>query len=319
MKPPSEPVLLPDDDDDETEDTPVPTKDDADLARRQDPYHVTQASRIYFLPNLMTAGNLCCGFVAITFCIKANYDMKIAGVKVASDLTAEAIAHFKWAVWLIIGAAAFDALDGRLARMGGRESLFGAEFDSLADVVSFGIAPALMVFFLILSPTQGYPIFQQMGGFLSFVYLLCAAIRLARFNVITNPALHRDAKDSNKDFVGLPVPAAAMTVSALVLTLLEFAQDGRDLQRWALALPPLLALIAVLMVSTVRYPSGKQIDLQTRTKLTTFVILVIVGAAAVLFKQVGLLSCALGYIFFGLFRHWRRTRMGTRKMGTRFL
>ena len=118
----------------------------------------------------MTAGNLCCGFLAILFCIKANYDMRSAAVVVASELSPEAIGHFQWAVWLIFGAAAFDTLDGRLARMGGRESLFGAEFDSLADVVSFGITPALLVFFLILSPTQGYPQFQQLGGFLSFIY-----------------------------------------------------------------------------------------------------------------------------------------------------
>lgn len=282
---------------------------EADLAQREDPYHVTQASRIYILPNLMTAGNLCCGFVAIIFCIKANYVMRVAGVKVASDLTADAITNFKWAVWLILGAAAFDALDGRLARMGGRESLFGAEFDSLADIVSFGLAPSLMVFFLILSPTQGFPIFQQLGGFLSFIYLLCAAIRLARFNVITNPLLHRDAKDSHKDFVGLPVPAAAGTVAALVLALLHLAENSRELQRgFALALPPLLAVIALLMVSTVRYPSGKHVDLQTRTKLTTFVVLVVVVGLVFLFKEIGLLGCALGYIFFGLVRHWRRPR-----------
>lgn len=280
----------------------------ADLAAREDPYHVTQASRIYFLPNLMTAGNLCCGFVAIIFCIKASYEMRLSGVRLASELTPEAIAHFKWAVWLILGAAAFDTLDGRLARMGGRESLFGAEFDSLADVVSFGIAPALMVFFLILSPTQGYPSFQQLGGFLSFIYLLCAAIRLARFNVITNPLLHRDAKDSSKDFIGLPVPAAAGTVATLVMTLLHLAENSRDLQRWALALPPLLALIAVLMVSTVRYPSGKQFDLQTRTKLSTFVVLVSVVGVITLYKEFGLLACMLAYIFFGLIRHWRRSR-----------
>jgi CDP-diacylglycerol--serine O-phosphatidyltransferase len=284
----------------------------ADLAEREDPYHVTQASRIYFLPNLMTAGNLCCGFVAIIFCIKASYEMRLAGVKVASDLTPEAIAYFKWAVWLIFGAAAFDTLDGRLARMGGRESLFGAEFDSLADVVSFGIAPALMVFFLILSPTQGYPNFQQLGGFLSFIYLLCAAIRLARFNVITNPLLHRDAKDSSKDFVGLPVPAAAGTVASLVLTLLHLAENSRDLQRWALGLPPLLALIAILMVSSVRYPSGKKVDMQTRTKLSTFVLFIGIGGVIWTFKEEGLLVCTLSYIFFGLLRHWRRSRSSRR-------
>src|SRR5437868_14071313 len=114
-----------------------------------------------------------------------------------------------------------------------------------------------MVFFLILSPTQGYPIFQQVGGFLSFVYLLCAAIRLARFNVITNPLLHRDAKVSSKDFVGLPVPAAAATVASLVLFLLQLLETDRTLKNWALTLPFLMLLVAVLMVSTIRYPSGK--------------------------------------------------------------
>src|SRR5690606_22987346 len=102
-------------------------------------------------------------------------------------ISPEVSALFTEAVWLIFGAMAFDMLDGRLARMGGRESLFGAEFDSLADVVSFGVAPALLVFLLVLSPSQGYPeFFQNTGWFLGFVYLLCAAIRLARFNVITN-------------------------------------------------------------------------------------------------------------------------------------
>ncbi len=274
-----------------------------------DPYNVTQASRIYFLPNLMTAGNLCCGFVAIIFCIKADYEMRISGTVAVSELTPVAIGYFKWAVWLILGAAAFDTLDGRLARMGGRESLFGAEFDSLADVVSFGLVPALLVYFLILSPTHGYPIFRQLGGFLSFIYLLCAAIRLARFNVITNPLLHRDAKDSSKDFLGLPVPAAAGTVASMVLALMSLAESDRDIHRWAVVLPFLLVLIAVLMVSTVRYPSGKKVDLQTSTRLPTFVVLIVVAGALILFKEYGLLACTLSYIFFGLIRHWRRARI----------
>jgi CDP-diacylglycerol--serine O-phosphatidyltransferase len=211
-------------------------------------------------------------------------------------------------VWFIFGAAAFDALDGRLARLGGRESLFGAEFDSLADVISFGFAPTLMVIYLIISPTQGYPVFRNIGWFLGFVYLLCAAIRLARFNVITNPLLHGDKKDSNKDFVGLPVPAAAFTVASLVLFLLHLAENDRALHQWALALPPLLGLIAILMVSTVRYPSGKNIDLQTRTRLTPFIGFLVFVGALVMFKEFALLGAALGYIFFGLIRRWRRPR-----------
>ena len=268
---------------------------------RENPYSVTQASRIYFLPNLMTAGNLFCGFVAMIRCIQANYEMKAS---VVPSLTA--IGLYKEAIWLIFGAAAFDTLDGRLARMGGRESLFGAEFDSLADVVSFGIAPALLVFFLILSPTQGYPVFREIGWFFAFIYLLCAAIRLARFNVITNPLLFREKKDPNRDFVGLPVPAAAVTVASLVLFLLNIAEGDRSLHRWALALPVLMALIAVLMVSTVRYPSGKNLDLQTKTRLPTFILIFIAVAGVLLFNEVGLLVVMLGYISFGLVRHVRR-------------
>ena len=268
---------------------------------RENPYSVTAASRIYFLPNLMTAGNLFCGFAAVIRCIQANYEMKQAAL-----ITGSAIDLYKQAIWLIFGAAAFDMLDGRLARMGGRESLFGAEFDSLADVISFGIAPALLVFFLILSPTQGYPVFREIGWFFAFIYLLCAAIRLARFNVITNPLLFRAKKDPGKDFVGLPVPAAAIAVASLVLFLLNLAEGDRSLHRWAMVLPVLMALIAVLMISTVRYPSGKQVDLQTKTRLTTFVPVFIGVASIVLFKEVGLLVLALGYIGFGLVRHLRR-------------
>lgn len=265
------------------------------------PLDPAEASRIYFLPNLMTAGNLFCGFVSAIMCIQAHYAMRGSDV-----ITADAAALFKRAVWLIFGAMAFDALDGRLARMGGKESFFGAEFDSLADVVSFGLAPALMVFFLILSPTQGYPNFREIGWLLGFIYLLCAAIRLARFNVITHPLLQKPGVRSNKDFIGLPVPAAAGTVAALVLFLLNLAEHDRSLQRWALILPVLMLLIAVLMVSTVRYPSGKQIDFQTKTKLTTLIVYVAVGAAVVVYKEYGMLAVCLGYIFYGLIRHLRR-------------
>lgn len=274
-----------------------------DLESREDPYNVTQASRIYFLPNLMTAGNLFCGFVAVIHCIQA----RLAELVPAGEyLNKSSAGHYTQAVWFIFFAAGFDMLDGRLARMGGRESLFGAEFDSLADIVSFGVAPALMVFFLILSPTQGYEIFRNIGWFLGFVYLLCAAVRLARFNVITNPLLHGNKKETNKDFVGLPVPAAATTVASLVLFLLHLSASDRSVGYWAVALPPLMLLIAILMVSTVRYPSGKTLDLQTKTRLQPLVLVVVVIGLGVLFKEIALLIVCLGYIFYGLIRQWRR-------------
>ena len=274
-----------------------------DLAAREDPYNVTQASRIYFLPNLMTAGNLFCGFVAVIHCIQARLAETLP---TGEYLNQSSSAHYTLAVWFIFGAAAFDTLDGRLARMGGRESLFGAEFDSLADVISFGIAPALMVFFLILSPTQGYEIFRSIGWFLGFIYLLCAAVRLARFNVITNPLLHGKKKETNKDFVGLPVPAAAATVASLVLFLLHLSSMDKSLRLWALALPPLMLLIAILMVSTVRYPSGKNLDLQTKARLQFLVGFVVLIGLVVLFKEYAMVCACLGYIFYGLFRQWRR-------------
>lgn len=280
-----------------------------DLEAREDPYNVTQASRIYFLPNAMTAGNLFCGFMAVVSCIHARLAETALTLEYLDSTAAE---HYRYAVWFILGAAAFDALDGRLARMGGRESLFGAEFDSLADVVSFGFAPALLMFFFILSPTQGIQEFRNIGWFFGFVYLLCAAIRLARFNVITNPLLHRGKKDSNKDFVGLPVPAAAATVAALVLFLLKLFEADRSLKGGALALPFLMLLIAVLMVSTVRYPSGKQVDLQTTTKLRSFMLFLGLASIIVLFKEIAVLCVCLAYIFYGLLRHWRRSRVRVR-------
>ena len=277
-----------------------------DLASREDPYHVTQASLIYFLPNLMTAGNLFCGFMAVINCIQARL------AETAFDhiyLGNTAPEHYRTAVYFILGAAAFDTLDGRLARMGGRESLFGAEFDSLADVISFGIAPALMMFFFILSPSQGVVWFRNIGWFVGFIYLLCAAMRLARFNVITNPLLKRSHKDSSKDFVGLPVPAAAGTVASVVLFLLHLAEADKSLNRWALGLPPLMLLVAFLMMSTVRYPSGKTIDLQTKTRFRTFIIALSIIGLLILYKEIGLLVICLGYIFFGLFRQFRHKRL----------
>jgi CDP-diacylglycerol--serine O-phosphatidyltransferase len=275
-----------------------------DLQSRENPYNVTQASRIYFLPNLMTAGNLFCGFVAVIKCIQARLETIAPGTYAPhsqADLYTDA-------VWFILAAVIFDSLDGRLARLGGRESLFGAEFDSLADIVSFGIAPALMVFFLILSPTQGYPVFRQIGWFIGFVYLLCAAVRLARFNVITNPLLYKP-KDGSKDFVGLPVPAAAGTVVSLVLLLLNFSGDNPIFHKLALALPVLLLLIAVLMVSTIRYPSFKQVDWQTKTRFRTFVLIIIIAGLFFWLKEFALVTVFFGYIFYGIMLHFRRAKV----------
>lgn len=278
---------------------------EADLADREDPYHVTRASRIFFWPNLMTAANLFCGFMAVVNSVHARL---AESAFTGEYLDATAPDHYRYAVWFILGAFAFDSLDGRLARLGGRESLFGAEFDSLADVVSFGVAPTLLMFFLILSPTQGIPWFREIGWFIGFIYLLCAAMRLARFNVITNPLLRRGQKELSSDFVGLPVPAAAATVAATVLFLLKLADSDKSLNRFALVLPFLMLLVAILMMSSVRYPSGKKMDLQTETRIRWLAAFIVFVGFVVLFKEVALICTCLAYIFFGLIRHWRRHR-----------
>ena len=281
----------------------------SDLEQRDNPYNVIQASRIYFLPNLMTAGNLLCGFLAVIRCIQArliNDSGDYASLHAAGDALHASSALYTQAVWLILAAVVFDSLDGRLARMGGRTSLFGAEFDSLADVVSFGVAPALMVFFLILTPREEYPWFRELGWIIAFIYLLCGAVRLARFNVITNPLLHRAETESSKDFIGMPIPAAAGTVATLVLLLLNLAANAHELRQLTITLPLLLILVSFLMVSTVRYPSFKQVNWEMKTRFRSFVGVVIVGVMVWRWREIAFFFLFLAYIFYGLFAHYQR-------------
>ncbi|MFL3656466.1 MAG: CDP-diacylglycerol--serine O-phosphatidyltransferase [Opitutales bacterium] len=260
----------------------------------KDPANVdySQASRIYLLPNLFTAGNLFCGFIAIMKCIQARYNVML-------DVPFESPSElYTQAVLFILGGMVCDSLDGRVARMGGRESLFGKEFDSIVDMVSFGVAPALMVLFHILNPEESL-FFKNIGWFLSFIYLLCAGIRLSRFNVITHPLVYPANIDrTNNDFVGLPVPAAAGMIATLVLVI-----NTHDLQRWAIALPFLMMFISYLMISPIRYPSFKQIDWNTKVRLRTFVLLLMSVVLIYMYQQYALVLIFLGYLFYGVIRH----------------
>ncbi len=253
----------------------------------------SQASRIYLLPNLFTAGNLFFGFLSIQSCIFARFEVITDGTS-ANQLYTNAVLY-------ILAGMLCDSLDGRVARMGGRESLFGKEFDSIADVVAFGVAPALMVLFLILQPEES-EFFKKIGFLLSFVYLLCAGVRLARFNVITHPAVYPANIDrSNKDFIGLPVPAAAGIISTLVLLLTR-----QDLQRFAYLLPFLMLLISYLMISSIRYPSFKEVNWSTKIRFRTFVALFALGGSIYLFKPLApyfLVFIFLSYLFYGVGRH----------------
>src|SRR6202789_1412982 len=137
--------------------------------------------KIYFLPNLLTAGNLFCGFVALTKIVEANIDV--------GDYS-----QIKYALGFILLACIFDLFDGRVARMGGNESPFGREFDSLADLISFGAAPAFLVHRVVLHDVFGGD-YQELGWFIASIYLICGAFRLARFNCLSAMNLPSAGKD----------------------------------------------------------------------------------------------------------------------------
>lgn len=256
----------------------------------------SEASRIYLLPNLFTAGNLFFGFLAIIRAIQAKYGAAI-GYNPAE--------YYTQAVWFIVIAAIFDLIDGRVARFSGRLSLFGAEFDSLSDLVSFGVAPSLLAFFLILSPDSGnYPeyvdsIFLKCGWFVGFIYLLCCATRLARFNVITSPLLPKSEKMPNThDFIGLPVPAAAGIVISIAVILIRAEVTAL----FAISLLPIMLLVSFLMVSNIQFPSFKHITWNAKTGFQTFLIVVIVCTTLIFFSVYSLAIVFFGYLIIGLSR-----------------
>jgi CDP-diacylglycerol--serine O-phosphatidyltransferase len=266
---------------------------------------VEEASRIYLLPNLMTAGNLFCGFVAIIRCIQAKFASTAEGfgAEYLETVARTPAELYEQAIWFILAAVVFDILDGLMARLTHKESLFGKEFDSLADVVSFGMAPALLVFFLLLSPTADFPLVRTVGGLVGFFYLLCAAVRLARFNVLTTPLLPHARDLPPGVFVGLPVPAAAGMVSSIVLVLNRF-----DLPAATLFLPILMVVIAALMVSNIHYPSLKYIHTQTKMGIGWFLLLLLGITAVWLFHFLAVAMVFFVYISYGIVQHLRGIR-----------
>src|SRR5262245_16979376 len=168
--------------------------------------------KIYFLPNLLTAGNLFCGFVALTKIVEA-------------DLSTGDFQPIKVALGFILLACIFDLFDGRVARMGGVESPFGREFDSLADLISFGVAPAFLVHRVVLKDVPMFEGRQEIGWFIASIYLLCGAFRLARFNCLS--AMGNGS--ASKEFLGFPIPSAAGLVSSLTLMVIQLNEKDRQL------------------------------------------------------------------------------------------
>jgi CDP-diacylglycerol--serine O-phosphatidyltransferase len=226
--------------------------------------------KIYFLPNLMTAGNLFCGFLALTKIVEADPE------------SADYISVIHTALFLILLACIFDLLDGRVARMGGHESPFGREFDSLADIVSFGAAPAFLVQRIVL---KGVFVgdYSELGWFIASVYLICGAFRLARFNCLA--AMNHGG--GGKEFLGFPIPAAAGMVASLTLFLLWLEQKDFPLSKMRYVLPVLLVFLSLMMVSEVKYPSFKTLDFRAKRSFAKMLgIVLCVGFFIILREKV---------------------------------
>lgn len=258
--------------------------------------------RIYFLPNLFTGGNLFCGFVALTRIVEA-------------DVGTGDFSKIREALFFILLACIFDLLDGRVARWGGAESPFGREFDSLADLISFGAAPAFLVHRIVLKDV--FINHQELGWFIASIYLICGALRLARFNCLAM----LPGGGGGKEFVGFPIPAAAGLVASLTLFIMWW--DDRELRfgPWRYALPVVLVFLSFMMISNVRYPSFKSLNLNVRSRFARLVgTLMFLGVLLVLRQRVLPLILPViftAYLLYGFVRPYlpRRVREGIEEEG----
>jgi CDP-diacylglycerol--serine O-phosphatidyltransferase len=275
-------------------DLPIPTrKPDERRPRRM-------SKGMYILPSLFTTGNMAAGFYAILEVVHA---------------TAASTWHLDNAAKAIGFAVLFDGLDGRVARMTGTSSEFGKELDSLADVITFGVAPAMLAW------TWGFHLMQQgvaltdwnikltqLGAIASFLFLMAGASRLARFNITTNAQPSNPGRPGKKYFVGMPIPAGAGVVAAVV-----HFRTGIPLESSYTAVTWLAVVAAVgyLMVSTWRFYSFKDIDFSSRHPFRLIILLGALFAGIWFFSGAVLFGVALLYTFSGVF--WRLQWMFRRR------
>ena len=217
---------------------------------------------IYVLPNLLTSGSMFLGFYAIIHAFQGDFNRSAMA---------------------ILMAAILDGLDGRVARLTHTESRFGVEYDSLADLISFGVAPAVLAYTWALKP------FGRFGWLAAFLFLACGALRLARFNVQVNSV-------ESSHFVGLPIPAAAGVIASLVLFInrLNIIMINRSIM-----ILLLVYLLALLMVSSIRFFSFKKFDLIRRKPFSTLVLMVLAFVVVVSEPEIMLFAIFCLYIFSG--------------------
>ena len=260
-----------------------------------------QPSRgMYVLPSLFTAGNIAAGYYAITQSIQGT---------VAEPW------HFDRAALAIGFAILFDGLDGRIARLTNTTSDFGKELDSLADVITFGVAPSLLAYIwgVRMLPLTAHAALRgqlvHIGVFVCFIFLICGASRLARFNISINPQPRNPGRPGHKYFVGMPIPAGAGVICSVI-----HCFGGSPISSpWMAALwLCLIAFTSFLMVSSWRFWSGKEISLGSRQPFQLVSVMAVIGALVVLYSQYMLIIIALGYLVSGVVARlaysWSRER-----------
>jgi len=239
---------------------------------------------IYLLPNLLTTGAMFCGFYAIVAAIQSKFEIAAIAVFIAMVL---------------------DGLDGRVARMTNTQTEFGAQYDSLSDLISFGLAPGLLMYQWALAHLQSFGVAWGKAGWLAaFVYVACAALRLARFNT-------QIGKVDKRFFVGLPSPAAAAVVVGMVWVFNDLAMLGRDFSISALV----LTLVAgLLMVSNISFYSFKDLDLRNRVPFVAVLAVLLVFALTTIDPPKVLFGVFLVYALSGpVLWVWRRYRRFQRR------
>jgi CDP-diacylglycerol---serine O-phosphatidyltransferase len=269
------------------------------MPRERDP----DEPKIYFLPNLMTACNLACGFFAVVMIIIALIEVQkqTGEAKPPDKLYFEISKHYyEYAILLIFGSCLFDLLDGRLARLGGQESPFGQQFDSLADIISFGMAPAML-----LSRAVLYPL-GNVGWAIALIYLVCGAMRLARFNCL---AMVPKKPGASSDFRGLPIPMAAGFIASVTFLLIDLYKNDHELGAWKYIVAGAMLGLSLLMISDVRYPSFKRVDWRTRGTLGAIVIALLLVFMTVQFRYVMPVVLFSAFLVYGMIRPWISLRL----------
>jgi CDP-diacylglycerol--serine O-phosphatidyltransferase len=255
---------------------------------------------MYVLPSLFTAGNIAFGFYAMTQSIQG------------SNQTPWFFDHAALAIGF---AVLFDGLDGKIARATNTASAFGRELDSLADVITFGVAPAMLAYIwgFQMLPELANPLLRQrivqLGVGVCFLFLICGASRLARFNVSVNPQPKNPGRPGSKYFVGMPIPAGAGVIAAVV-----HCFNGSPIDDWRIALvwTGLIMLTGFLMVSSWRFWSGKEVEFEGRRTYRLFALIALIGVLIWMFSEVVLMIIALGYLVSGVIARlaysWQRGR-----------